>query len=138
MMYCTANNPAELSRVQDIAKAYSVSELFVFKILQPLVSGGLIKTSRGRNGGIQLAKPPSKITILDVVKLTEDGFSMAECFDEGGSDCPLIDNCSLNSALRKALNAFFDVLAQYTIEDLVRSKPDINALLGINFLPKAS
>ena len=137
MMYCAANNPEELSRVQDIAKAYGVSELFVFKILQPLVSGGLIKTSRGRNGGIQLAKLPSKITILDVVKLTEDGFSMAECFDEGGSDCPLIDNCSLNSALRKALNAFFDVLSQYTIENLVRSRPNINALLGINFMREA-
>ena len=36
MMYCAAN-PAELSRVPEIARAYGVSELFLFKILHPLV-----------------------------------------------------------------------------------------------------
>jgi len=35
--------------------------------------------------------------------------------------------------LRKALNAFFEVLAQYTIEDIV-DKRDVRALLGIDIL----
>jgi len=37
----------------------------------------------------------------------------------------------LNSALRKALNAFFDVLTQYSIDDLVKARPQINFLLGL-------
>jgi len=57
---------------------------------------------------------------------------MAECFeDDGEVDCPLVDSCGLNSALRKALNAFFDVLSQYSIDDLVKARPQINFLLGI-------
>ena len=56
---------------------------------------------------------------------------MAECFDEGAQDCPLIDSCGLNSALRRALNAFFDVLSEYTIDDLVKARPQIHMLLGL-------
>jgi Rrf2 family iron-responsive transcriptional regulator len=36
LMYCAAND-GRLSRIPEIAAAYSVSELFLFMILQPLV-----------------------------------------------------------------------------------------------------
>lgn len=130
LMYCCASGE-QLDRVSDIARAYSVSELFLFKILQPLVAAGLVETVRGRNGGIRLARPASEISLMDVVIATEESFSMAECFDSQTSDCPLIESCSLNSALREALNAFFAVLARHSIEDIVRAKPNIAALLGL-------
>ena len=131
LMYCAAND-GQLSRIPEIAKAYGVSELFLFKILQPLNKAGLVETVRGRNGGVKLGRPADKITLFDVVRVTEDSFAMAECFDEDGDvDCPLIDSCGLNSALRKALGAFFDVLASYTIDDLVKARPHMGLLLGL-------
>jgi Rrf2 family iron-responsive transcriptional regulator len=136
MMYCAANDP-KLSRIPEIAKAYNVSELFLFKILQPLHKAGLVETLRGRNGGVRIGRPADKITLLDVVRVTEESFSMAECFDDNAVDCPLIDSCGLNSALRRALNAFFDVLADYTIDDLVKARPQIHFLLGLE-IPAAA
>ena len=130
MMYCAANGD-RLSRIPEIAKAYNVSELFLFKILQPLHKAGLIETLRGRNGGVRLGKQAKDITLFDVVRVTEESFSMVECFDDAGADCPLIDSCGLNSALRRALNAFFDVLSEYTIDDLVKARPQIHMLLGL-------
>ncbi len=58
--------------------------------------------------------------MADVVKVTEDNFSMAECFNTAKSNCPLIDFCGLNTALQKALNAFFDVLSMISLADLQR------------------
>lgn len=136
LMYCEANK-GQLSQIPDIAKAYGVSELFLFKILQPLNKANLIESVRGRNGGIRLGREAGKISLFDVVKVTEDSFSMAECFETGESDCPLLDSCGLNSALRKALNAFFEVLAQYSIADLVNNRPQINFLLGLENRPAA-
>ncbi|MCL6705434.1 iron-responsive transcriptional regulator RirA [Pseudomonas sp. R2.Fl] len=134
LMYCAANKD-NLSRIPEIARAYGVSELFLFKILQPLNKAGLIETVRGRNGGVRLGRPADAITLFDVVRVTEDSFAMAECFeDDGEVDCPLVDSCGLNAALRKALNAFFNVLTEYTIDDLVKARPSINMLLGINDL----
>ncbi|MET3560471.1 Rrf2 family iron-responsive transcriptional regulator [Bartonella japonica] len=120
LMYC-ADNQGSLSRVPEIAKAYAVSELFLFKILQPLVEAGFIQTVRGRNGGVKLAKPAAEISVADVVKVTEDNFYMAECFDAVEPHCPLIDFCGLNTALQKALNAFFDVLSVISLADLQRT-----------------
>lgn len=131
LMYCAANDD-QLSRVPEIARAYSVSELFLFKILQPLVQNGLIETVRGRNGGIKLARPATEITVFDVVRVTEDSFAMAECFENDAVECPLVDSCELNSALREALAAFFDVLSQYTIARLVHSRRNVRDLLGLN------
>lgn len=130
MMYCAANSD-RLSRIPEIASAYGVSELFLFKILQPLVEARLVETVRGRNGGVRLARAASEITLFDVVRVTEENFAMAECFENDAAECPLIDSCSLNAALRKALGAFFDVLESYTIEDLVKERTDVRLLLGI-------
>jgi len=135
MMYCAAN-PGRLSRIPEIASAYSVSELFLFKILQPLVEHGLVETVRGRNGGVRLARPADQVTLFDVVRVTEESFAMAECFENDGSGCPLVDACTLNGALREALNAFFAVLSRYTIDDLVRERPDVRTLLGIDLLKR--
>ena len=134
LIYCAVNAPG-LSRISDIAKAHSISELFLFKLIKPLVEGGLIETVRGRKGGIRLGRPATEITLLDTIKLTEESFAMAECF-EGGSDvlCPLADACDLNGALREALGAFFDVLDGYTIADLAGKKKSIRLRLGLEEL----
>ena len=131
LMYCAAND-GRLSRIPEIAAAYGGSELFLFKILQPLVEHGLVETVRGRNGGVRLAKPAAAISLFDVVRVTEDNFAMAECFENDEVECPLVDSCGLNEALRKALAAFFDVLAGYSIADLVATRPNMRSLLGID------
>ncbi len=131
MMYCAANE-GRLSRIPEIASAYSVSELFLFKILQPLVEHRLVETVRGRNGGVRLARPAAELTLFDVIRVTEENFAMAECFENDAAECPLVDSCALNSALREALNAFFAVLERYTIDDLVKERPNLRSLLGID------
>jgi Rrf2 family iron-responsive transcriptional regulator len=134
LMYCAANE-GRLSRIPEIAAAYSVSELFLFKILQPLVENRLVQTVRGRNGGVRLGRAAAEISLFDVVRVTEENFAMAECFENDATECPLVDSCGLNAALREALNAFFAVLMKHSIDDLVKARPNITNLLGIESLP---
>jgi Rrf2 family iron-responsive transcriptional regulator len=129
LVYCAVNEPG-LSRVADIARAYAISELFLFKLIKPLVENGLLRTVRGRKGGIALGKPADQITLLETIRLTEENFALAECFEEG-ADCPLIGECDLNGALREALGAFFTVLESYTIADLAQKKRLIRERLGL-------
>ena len=137
MMYCAAN-PGNLSQIPEIAAAYGLSDIFLFKVLQPLTKNGLVKSIRCRNGGIHLTRPANEIKLSEVVRVTEDNFDMAECFKEDGTDCPLVDSCELNSALREALAAFFNVLDKYTIEDLAVNRYRIDKLLGIDMLETAA
>lgn len=130
MMYC-ASDPEGLSRIPEIAKSAEVPELYLFKILKPLVAAGLMKTVRGRKGGVTLGRPADQITLFDIVRVTEDGFYMADCFEDGETTCPLVDHCSLNSALREALNAFLEVLSRHTIASLVKERPEMSTLFGL-------
>ena len=134
LMYCAANK-GNISQVADIADAYGLSREFLFKILQPLTRNGYIETIRGRNGGIRLARDAADVTLSEIVRLIEDNFEMAECFRGEAINCPLVDSCQLNSALREALNAFFAVLDTYTIEDLAVNRFQIHKLLGIEADP---
>ena len=126
-----------LSQIPEIANAYGLSEMFLFKILQPLTKNGLVQSIRGRNGGIRLTREPGEIRLSEVVRVTEDNFDMAECFRMEGTDCPLVDSCELNAALREALGAFFNVLDKYTIEDLAVNRHRIDKILGIDELRTA-
>jgi Rrf2 family iron-responsive transcriptional regulator len=132
LVYCAVNEPG-LSRVADIARAHGISELFLFKLIKPLVENGLLRTVRGRHGGIALGRPASEITLLDTIRLTEENFAMAECFEGGDIACPLVDNCDVNSALREALGAFFDVLDSKTIADLAGKRRSLRERLGLKY-----
>lgn len=133
-MYCASNQP-ELSRIADIASAYSISELFLFKLIKPLVANGMLETLRGRKGGVRLGRPASEINLLSAIKLTEDNFALAECFTGKDIACPLVDQCAFNGALNEALEAFFAVLDSYTIEDLVKNRMIMRGLLDIEAEP---
>lgn len=129
MMYCDANEG--LSRVSSIASFYNLSEQFLLKILQVLTKAGLVKTVRGRNGGIMLARPAKEIGLGEVVRATEDNFSLAECFEPGETICPLVSSCGLNQALNEALSAFFKVLDSYTVADLTSNQRNLHVLLQL-------
>lgn len=135
LMFCAASGD-RISRVSDIAQAYSVSETFIFKLLKRLVDTGIVSTTRGRSGGIRLARSAGEITVGEVVRVAEDNMSIADCFDTNAPDCPLIASCQLKIAFEQALGAFLDVLDGVTIDDL--SKPSaavINLLAQIDGPP---
>ncbi len=129
LMYCAATT--DLSKVADIAEFYGISETFLFKILQALNGAGLVETVRGRSGGIRLARPPEEIRLGEVIRAVEDNFAMAECFQDGPSNCPLVTSCGFNEALNRALEGFFAVLDEYTISDLTDNRRNIHVLLQL-------
>jgi len=130
LMYC-ASNPEKLSRVSDIAKFYDLPEPFLLKILQSLTKSGFVKSVRGRNGGIRLAKPAQHIGLGEVVRKVEDNFELAECFQDGEAVCPLVTSCGLSSSLKRALDAFFSVLDEYTVHDLANNQRNLNVLVQL-------
>ncbi|MEM8749783.1 MAG: iron-responsive transcriptional regulator RirA [Pseudomonadota bacterium] len=130
MMYCDSNSG--LSRVSSIARFYSLSEQFLLKILQTLTKSGLVESVRGRNGGIRLARPANEIGLGEIVRVTEDNFALAECFEAGEAMCPLVRSCGLNQALAEALDAFMSVLDNYTLADLTNNQRNLHVLLQLD------
>lgn len=52
-----------------VARRHGAPEAVVAKVLQHLVRAGLVVGTRGSNGGYRLARPASRITVLDVLRV---------------------------------------------------------------------
>lgn len=63
----------------ELAEAAEVSETFLSKVLQKLVTRGLVVSFRGQGGGLQLALPASQISVLDVVESIEGPIALNCC-----------------------------------------------------------
>jgi Rrf2 family protein len=68
--------------LRTLAADHGVTYAFARTVQQGLLKAGLIKASRGINGGIKLAKPLDKITLLEVFEAAQD--SLDDAFDAAG------------------------------------------------------
>ena len=118
--------------IEDVAGAYGVSRHHMAKAVNFLTQNGYLQTQRGRGGGICLGQAAKDICIGQVVRQTEKGFPLVECFDDATNTCPLVHACILKQALGQAWTAFFSVLDRYTLADLVRKPSPLRQALKLN------
>ena len=109
-----------VSTIREIAYAYGISKAHLMKIVHELGQHGLVETTRGRSGGLRLARPPQRIRIGEVVRLAETDFALVECHEPGREfDCAISPACRLKRGFRRALDAFLRELDQLTLHDAV-------------------
>jgi len=128
LMYAAVRH-GELVTIQEVANAYGISKNHLMKVAFELGRKGYLDTVRGRGGGFRLSRPPEKIRLGDVVRETEENFTMVECFDPKTNTCAITAPCRLRGALARALKAYFAVLDEYTLADLVVKHPVLERIL---------
>jgi Rrf2 family nitric oxide-sensitive transcriptional repressor len=122
-----ALEPGRRVTINDIAEIYGISKNHLMKVANLLANEGIVKATRGPNGGLELSRRADEIMVRDILHLTEDGFNLVECF---GSDnqCKISPACGLKSVLSEALDAFNDVLDNYSIQDLAKQTTQLKKL----------
>ena len=58
-------------RIEDIAKRQRIPRKYLERILLTLKKGGYLKSRRGKGGGYELAKPATRISLAEVVRLMD-------------------------------------------------------------------
>lgn len=72
IMMTLGHNPDELISSDTLANLLTTNPTFVRKIVSRLVAAHLIKSYRGKGGGIELAKHPSDISLNDIYLASTD------------------------------------------------------------------
>jgi Rrf2 family nitric oxide-sensitive transcriptional repressor len=116
-------------RKAEIASVCNISENHLAQVINTLAQRGFIDTQRGRAGGMRLKRPTREIGIGDVLRAFETGAPFAECFDAETNTCPLSESCVFRTALEHALEAFYQSLDRFTLDDLVRNNAGLETLL---------
>ncbi|MYN10150.1 RrF2 family transcriptional regulator [Pseudoduganella aquatica] len=104
--------------ILDIAELHGLSRHHLGKVVMDLARDGLVRTTRGRGGGIVLGREPERINIGAVVRGTETGFDMAACFNATDRVCAHQGCCGLKAVLEAATAAYLARLDALSLADL--------------------
>lgn len=134
MYLASRENPMQATvTVRGAAELFNVPYTHMVKVAHQLGRGGLLATTRGKGGGLRLSHPPERIRIGDVLRSTEPGNAVIDCFTQ---PCPLRHDCLLKDALDEGYEAFFSKLNEYTLADVSRM-PKLQSLVA-QILPAAA
>lgn len=118
LMYAGTHDDRRVT-LREIAAAYDISVEHLRKVVHRLGQLGYLETTRGRAGGLRLARAPTDIAIGAVVQGLEQSLAIVDCARQ---PCPLCGACALKSALEDARGAFIERLNHYTLADLLDNR----------------
>lgn len=115
--------------IQDIGATERIPLKFLEQILLALKNGGLLRSKRGVGGGYQLQKPPTKITLAEIIQLIDGPFEPIACVAAVGKpmvpcECGIPGGCGLAQTLAILRNDVSDWLTETTLAHVLeREKP---------------
>jgi Rrf2 family protein len=116
--------PADL-----LAEKTKVPRSYLHRVLQDLAAAELVHSRPGPGGGYELAKPPAKITILDVVNAVSPIERIKACPLGLTSHTSL---CPLHRELDKAYAATESAFRRVTVKSLLESTNPIVPLCEVS------
>ncbi|MEG1448409.1 MAG: Rrf2 family transcriptional regulator, partial [Oscillospiraceae bacterium] len=78
IVYCLATENKRVE-AKSIAEITGVTLRFSLKILRKLVAAEIIKSFKGTQGGYELAKPASEISLYDIIYIIEGPYNFSKC-----------------------------------------------------------
>lgn len=107
--------------LKDIAERQQISEKYLWQLIPPLKQAGLITSTRGAHGGYELSKPPSHITVRDIVQTTEGSLSLVECV-ENASICAQAEACVTRDVWSEISAKLIQAMEAITLENMIERK----------------
>jgi Rrf2 family nitric oxide-sensitive transcriptional repressor len=123
LMY--ASQPQRVTRsgqavtISEIAESLNVSRNHLVKVVHFMAGQQWLVTTRGKGGGLALAKSPEQYNLGQLIRVLEGTTQLVNCADP---PCALRFGCGLKSVLNEALQALYQSLEKYTLADIIQGK----------------
>lgn len=110
---------------QQIADRQRIPIVFLEQILLALKHTGLLASTRGASGGYALIKPPSQVTLGQVIRILDGPLAPIGCVSKTAyqtcHECPYVKKacCPLQDAMGAVRNAIADILDHYSLKDFI-------------------
>lgn len=107
--------------IGEIARRQDVPEPFMAKIVLQAADAGLVGTQRGTGGGLALARPPDRITLLQVVETIDGPIAFMRCTLEP-SWCPRFNKCAMHPIWEKAKQQLEELLSNTLLSEVTQAQ----------------
>ena len=108
--------------IKNIAERQEISEHYLEQLMGQLRKAGLVKSTRGAQGGYYLTKKPSEITVGDIIRVMEGPIAPVDCLLSTEVNdihyCIKSDECVTKGIWSKVADNINAVLDEITLEDL--------------------
>jgi Rrf2 family protein len=118
MLDLAINQGEEPVLLKDIAQRQQISLSYLEHLVTPLITGGLIRSTRGAKGGVSLAKSPVEIKLSEIIQLLEGSLAPVECVNNPKL-CSRSELCVARDVWAELKEAMNGVLEATTLQDLV-------------------
>ena len=93
------------SSAREIAGLYDIPIELMAKVLQRLAREGLLASHQGPRGGYHLSRPPSAISVADVIQAVDGPLTVTACSTEE-ENCEQYSKCSVRDHSGRSASAF--------------------------------
>lgn len=107
--------------LKSVAERQHLSEHYLEQLIAMLRKAGLVKSVRGSQGGYNLARDPSLITVGDVIRALEGPIAPVYCVsEEDPGSCDEADYCITRTVWARVRDGIAGVLDAISLADLCR------------------
>lgn len=103
--------------LKEIAERQNISKKYLEQIVAALNKGEILQANRGYAGGYKLAKSPDKLTVNEILKLTEGGLTPVACV--GGAPCDRSAECATMFVWQGLDKVVSQYLSSITVQDII-------------------
>lgn len=122
--------PEQVQSAADVAAIVHVPVPTVSKILKMLAREGLVISLRGARGGYLLARPPSQISIAQIIGAMDGPIGMTECSITPGL-CMQESGCPVRANWQRVNRVVLQALQQVTLEHMMQPVAEPVDISGI-------
>ena len=105
--------------LKDIARRQQISLSYLEHLVTPLIVNGILRSIRGRDGGVALVKAPEEIKLSNIVQVLEGPTVTVDCV-QNPSICERSNNCVTRDLWVEVNKAMDNVLGSTTIADMMK------------------
>ena len=134
LMYLSYRDREDLVTITEMADKFSAPRNHLTKVVNRLVKLGWVHSTRGRNGGVQLAIAPELLGIGSIIRNLE---AHDEAIDCTKTPCPLRGHCRFKVMLDQGMQQYFQSMDQYPLADTV-TEPTSRIIYHMHHVQAAS
>jgi len=115
-----ASHPDQTLSAASLSQAVYLPLATVSKLLKLFKRNGLVKSSRGKDGGYMLSRPAEEISLAQIISVIEGPIALTECSVKKNL-CQVESHCAIRPSWQRVNRAIYNSLSQVTLDTMLET-----------------
>lgn len=120
MIDLAEHNSEKYIPLKDVVARQDISQKYLESIMTDLSKAGMLDGQHGKGGGYRLNRSPDRITVLEILQVTEGDLAPIACLDSASEPCARAAECRTLPMWEKLYTMIRDYFDGITLADLMQ------------------